>query len=91
VTDYTVCKAKSGASQLSGACAKIQDMTTANAFASGDQVQITIKYNDQIPAIGTLFGAVSIPITSSATMMIENTPTGSQLTWLTGGSTTLTC
>jgi Flp pilus assembly protein TadG len=96
VTDYAVCKAKSGAGALAGSCAKIQDLTSnpsgsgSNTFASGDQVQITMKYNDAIPVIGPLFGPINIAITSSATMMMEGTPTGSQLTWA-SGATSFSC
>ena len=96
VTDYTKCKAASGASALNSGCAKIQDLTSnplgtgTNTFASGDQVQITMKYNDAIPVIGPLFGPINIGITSSATMMMEGTPTGSQLTWA-SGATSFSC
>lgn len=86
ITQFAVCKAGANSAALSGACAQVQDLTSSGSFASGDQVQLTVKYHDPIPALGTLLGSVNIPITSSATMMMEATPTGSQLTWLTGGS-----
>jgi len=89
-TAFTVCKAAAGAGALNGGCAKVVDLTSSNTFASGDQVQFTMKYNDQIPVIGTLFGPINIPITSSATMMMESTPTGAALTWLQNQST-LSC
>jgi Flp pilus assembly protein TadG len=85
VTDYTICKAGVDSAALNGACAQIQDLTNSGSFSSGDQVQITLVYHDAIPALGTLFPSVNIPITSSATMMMEATPTGSQLSWLTNG------
>jgi Flp pilus assembly protein TadG len=93
VTAYAVCKGATGASVLNNGCAKVVDLTSAGAFKSGDQVQVTMKYNDAIPAIGNLFGPVSIPITSSATMMLETTPTAgsAQANWLSNGSTTLSC
>lgn len=91
VTAYAVCKAGASAGALNGGCAKVQDVTSSNSFASGDQVQITMKYHDQIPVIGTLFGPINIPLTSSATMMMESTPTGSALSWLTNGSTSFSC
>jgi Flp pilus assembly protein TadG len=85
VTDYAVCKAGATSAALNGACAQVTDLTSSSSFTSGDQVQITLKYHDSIPALGSLFGSVSLPITSTATMMMEATPSGSQLSWLTGG------
>jgi Flp pilus assembly protein TadG len=88
VTAYTVCKAATGAAALNAGCAKITDVTSSGSFASGDQVQISMKYSDAIPVIGPLFGGLTIPITSTATMMIEQTPTAlsNQANWLSNGA-----
>jgi hypothetical protein len=100
VTQYAICKAGVDSAALNNACAQVQDLTTSGSFAQGDEVQITVRYHDQIPALGTLFGSVNIPITSSATMMLEAGPSTSQnasgggtwnaKAWFTGGNSS-TC
>jgi Flp pilus assembly protein TadG len=86
VSTYVNCVAAGDSGNLTGsngvkAC--ITDQTTSGAYNQGDAIQVQVSYT--YTPIGFIHG-LSIPISSSATMYLEDDASGQS--WITGANST---
>ena len=89
LTTYVQCMASNSYS-LSGLSVCVKDLTNPTVpspFQAQDQIEVEIKYSDHVPVLGPLTPwTVPFNLSSSATMMMEQTPTNTDLAWLTGAT-----